>query len=602
MSLPSLSGKVRVRDPGNVAADRYRYLNIENAEPNLGLPGADRYFLRGDKDGRRYWDTAESNTQILTRYDYISNVAETVFDYTKVSLQGDRLNFSNTDAVLVWVNGVLISPGGGAETPDYTLASNAVILTEATAIGDIVSLLPVLGGARGDSGPAGPPGPQGATGVAVGIFGATGATGIRGATGATGATGPIGPTGFGASGFTGATGPTGPTGTSGATGPTGPSGAQGTGGGNGATGPTGPTGPIGATGATGSTGQQGSTGLTGATGIGSPGPTGSLGATGATGATGIGATGATGPTGLTGPTGIGRDGATGATGAGYDGVTSTTSNSVSIGVKSFTVNKQGAFVSGNRVRASYNATNYVEGVVTISGGTSWSINVDRAIGTISNNQPWTMGITGDLGATGPTGATGLLGPSGPSGPTGPQGPIGPTGPKGDTGLTGPTGANGPQGPTGPKGDKGDTGQQGSTGLTGPTGSVSTGDNLQINSLGVGTSASGTGGMIRATNDIIAFYSDDRLKTKLGNIIDALNKVKSLSGFYYEANELAQSFGYDVERKVGVSAQEVQKVMPEVVVPAPIDDTYLTVQYEKLVPLLIEAIKELSIEIEILKNK
>jgi hypothetical protein len=127
-------------------------------------------------------------------------------------------------------------------------------------------------------------------------------------------------------------------------------------------------------------------------------------------------------------------------------------------------------------------------------------------------------------------------------------------------------------------------------------------NVQVLSLGVGTGASANTGEIRATNDITAFYSDDRLKTKLGNIENALEKVITLSGFYYEPNETAQNLGYEVKRHVGVSAQSVQSILPEVVKPAPISDEYLTVQYEKLIPLLIEAIKELKAEVDELKGK
>ena len=125
---------------------------------------------------------------------------------------------------------------------------------------------------------------------------------------------------------------------------------------------------------------------------------------------------------------------------------------------------------------------------------------------------------------------------------------------------------------------------------------------QVSSLGVGTAAPTTAGEIRATNDIIAYYSDDRLKTRLGNIEHALDKVKTLTGFRYHANELAQSLGYEPKPEVGVSAQDVQRVFPEIVVPAPIDENYLTVKYEKLIPVLIEAIKELSQELDAVKRK
>lgn len=130
--------------------------------------------------------------------------------------------------------------------------------------------------------------------------------------------------------------------------------------------------------------------------------------------------------------------------------------------------------------------------------------------------------------------------------------------------------------------------------------TSTTQNSRFNSIGVNTAASGTAGEIRATNNITAYYSDDRLKVRIGNIDNALEKLLSLNGFYYHANETAQALGYTVQSEVGVSAQEVQAILPEVVVPAPIDEKYLTVRYEKLVPLLIEAIKDLNAKVNSLE--
>lgn len=132
--------------------------------------------------------------------------------------------------------------------------------------------------------------------------------------------------------------------------------------------------------------------------------------------------------------------------------------------------------------------------------------------------------------------------------------------------------------------------------------IGTASSVRFGSLGIGTAASGTAGEIRATNNVVAYYSDDRLKTRLGKIENALDKICSLEGFYYEANQTAQDLGYAVQREMGISAQSTQLVAPEIVKPAPIDDRYLTVQYERFAPLIIEAIKELRVEIDALKAK
>jgi hypothetical protein len=111
----------------------------------------------------------------------------------------------------------------------------------------------------------------------------------------------------------------------------------------------------------------------------------------------------------------------------------------------------------------------------------------------------------------------------------------------------------------------------------------------------------TSGNLTATGNITAYYSDERLKTRLGNIENAIEKVKTLSGFYFAPNDTAMALGYQKKVDVGVSAQEVKAILPEVIAPAPIDPQYMTVRYEKLIPLLIEAIKEQQEQIETLKQ-
>lgn len=144
--------------------------------------------------------------------------------------------------------------------------------------------------------------------------------------------------------------------------------------------------------------------------------------------------------------------------------------------------------------------------------------------------------------------------------------------------------------------------------------INTGADVTFNSIGLGTSASGTAGEIRAINQITSYYSDERLKENITLIPNALAKVLTLRGVTYNSNDLAETFGYkNREKQVGVIAGDVEKVLPEAVKPAPFDtivfehtdisksgQNYKTVQYEKLVPLLIEAIKELKTELDQLK--
>jgi hypothetical protein len=132
------------------------------------------------------------------------------------------------------------------------------------------------------------------------------------------------------------------------------------------------------------------------------------------------------------------------------------------------------------------------------------------------------------------------------------------------------------------------------------------------SLGVGVNPNATPGRIDASNDIVAFSSDRRLKDNIQTIQCPLYKLQNLSGFLYNWNKTAnQLAGYETGSKyVGLYAQEVQSVLPEAVKLAPFDNdgqdtsisgcNYLTVQYEKLVPLLVEAIKEQQCQIEELK--
>lgn len=120
------------------------------------------------------------------------------------------------------------------------------------------------------------------------------------------------------------------------------------------------------------------------------------------------------------------------------------------------------------------------------------------------------------------------------------------------------------------------------------------------SLAVGNiTPNSTVGRIDASNDVVAFStSDKRLKNNITPIKNALNKISQVQGIEFDWVEKEGVHGNE-GHDVGVIAQEIEKVLPEVVTTR--DSGYKAVKYEKIVPLLIESIKELKAEIEELKK-
>jgi hypothetical protein len=130
----------------------------------------------------------------------------------------------------------------------------------------------------------------------------------------------------------------------------------------------------------------------------------------------------------------------------------------------------------------------------------------------------------------------------------------------------------------------------------------TGRGRIIGGFAVGSiTPSTTAGRIDASNDVVAYStSDKRLKENITTIANALDKVKSLTGVEFDWKEETKDVhGYE-GHDVGVIAQEVQAVLPEAI--RTNDSGYLSVRYEKMIALLIEANKELAARVEELENK
>jgi hypothetical protein len=147
-----------------------------------------------------------------------------------------------------------------------------------------------------------------------------------------------------------------------------------------------------------------------------------------------------------------------------------------------------------------------------------------------------------------------------------------------------------------------TGNIDTTGNIDITGTLTADNDVQADSIGVGTAPSGTTGEIRATNDVTAFYSSDvALKENITNIPDPIESLKKLNGVLFDwkkeyIDQRGGEDGYFVRKKdVGVIAQEVEKVLPEAVAQRP--DGIKAVKYDRLTCLLIEAVKVLTDKVE-----
>jgi hypothetical protein len=109
------------------------------------------------------------------------------------------------------------------------------------------------------------------------------------------------------------------------------------------------------------------------------------------------------------------------------------------------------------------------------------------------------------------------------------------------------------------------------------------------------------GNMQAADFVIA--SDATLKDVIGKIDNALEIINGLDGIKYTWNELGQElFGYSADRvELGVLAQQVEKQLPELIAISA-DGDYKMVAYARLVAVLIEAVKELSVKVDALENK
>ena len=121
------------------------------------------------------------------------------------------------------------------------------------------------------------------------------------------------------------------------------------------------------------------------------------------------------------------------------------------------------------------------------------------------------------------------------------------------------------------------------------------------------------GNIKATEDVIVFASDRRLKENIVNIENPLQKIKQLRGVYFDWKDKTKELGFNPtvkKNEIGMIAQEVEAVIPQAITNAPFDESYegtdrekyKTIKYDRLIPLLVECINKQQEQIDELKKQ
>ena len=111
-----------------------------------------------------------------------------------------------------------------------------------------------------------------------------------------------------------------------------------------------------------------------------------------------------------------------------------------------------------------------------------------------------------------------------------------------------------------------------------------------------------GGNARFVGNVTAYASDVRLKENIKPIENALEKLDKIRGVTFDWKDNIENFDPKCKTETGVIAQEIEAVIPDAISPAPFNEDYKTVEKDKIIALLIEAVKELKQEVVDLKTQ